>query len=282
MNSGEQVINTFKARYPNCFSNDSSSAIKGYPVKMHLKPNVVPVFRKPYSLPYKMIEKVDAKLYQLLAEEKLVKVDFSEWPSPIFAIPKRDNDVRICVDLKKDNSCLQVPTYAFPRCDDIFNTLNGGKVFCALDLTEAYTLLKVDPAPQFFLTINTHRGLYRFTRLCYGVSSAPALFQQFMDTLLHDIPKTCYLDDVLCQGKDFVECGRIVEQVLKRLNHHNVRINSLKCKWFSTQVEYLGHVISEKGRSPAPTLTEAILKAPAPSNQKQLRSFLGLLNFTVH
>jgi len=277
MNSGEQVVNTFRARHPNCFSNDSSSAIKGYSVKLHLKPIVVPVFRKPYSLPYKMVEKVDAKLNQWLAEGKLVKVDFSKWASPIFAIPKRDNQVRICVDLKKANPCLQVPP--FPRCNDIFNTLNGGKVFCVLDLTEAYTQLKVDPVSQFFLTTNTHRGLYRFTRLCYEASSAPALFQQFMDTLLHDIPKTCYLDDVLCQGKDFRECVMVVNQVLKRLNRHNVRINSSKCKWFSTQVEYLGLVISEKGRSPAPTLTEAILKAPALSNQKQLRSFLGLLNF---
>jgi len=107
-----------------------------------------------------------------------------------------------------------------------FTRLNGVSAFCVIDLTEAYTQLCVHPSSQHLLTINTLQGLYRFTRLCYGVSSAPALFQQFIDSVLQVIPNVCaYLDDILAQGKDLEECVKIVDLVLSRLSKFNVRIN---------------------------------------------------------
>jgi len=101
-----------------------------------------------------------------------------------------------------------------------------------------------------------------------------------MDTLLQGIPKTAvYLDDVLVQGGDLWECIANVNRVLAKLNEHNVKIQPSKCLWFKDSVEYLGHVICKEGRSPSPTLAEAIVKAPTPKNVKELRSFLGLINF---
>jgi len=98
--------------------------------------------------------------------------------------------------------------------------------------------------------------------------------------LLQGISKTvAYLDDVLVQGSDYAECLANVEKVLGRFNSHNVRIQPAKCKWFESSVEYLGHVISKHGRSQSPSLTQAICNAPSPSNLKELRSFLGLINF---
>jgi len=88
-----------------------------------------------------------------------------------------------------------------------------------------------------------------------------------------------YLDDVLVQGSDYAECLANVEKVLGRFNSHNVRNQPAKCKWFESSVEYLGHVISKHGRSQSPSLTQAICNAPRPSNLKELRSFLGLINF---
>ena len=85
-------------------------------------------------------------------------------------------------------------------------------------------------------------------RVCVTVSAA--LFQQFNDSVLQGIPNCAYLDYILAQGKDLEECVKIVDLVLSRLNKFNVRINKSKCKWFEPSVEYLGHIISEKGRSP--------------------------------
>ena len=179
---------------------------------------------------------------------------------------KKNGQYRLCVDLKKTlNPSLCTDVYALPTLENIFAKLNGGAVFCVLDLSEAYTQLKVNPESQKLLTVNTHKSLFQFTRLVYGISSAPALFQKFIDTLVQGIPNTvAYLDDILIQGSNFPMCLDTVTLVLQKLNDHNVRIQPNKCLWFKSSVEYLGHVISEQGR--APSLTQAIVDAPVPTN----------------
>jgi len=98
-----------------------------------------------------------------------------------------------------------------------------------------------------------------------------------MDTLLQGTPNTgAYHDDILIQGSNFQMCSETVTLVLQRLNDQNVRIQPNKCRWFKRSVECLGHVISEQGRAPSPSHSG---DAPVPINVKELRSFLGLINF---
>lgn len=84
---------------------------------------------------------------------------------------------------------------------DLFSTLAGGKLFTKLDLKQAYQQLEVDESSQEYLTINTHKGLYRHTRVPFGVSSAPSIIQATMDQILQGMSNTiCYLDDILVTG----------------------------------------------------------------------------------
>lgn len=131
-------------------------------------------------------------------------------------------------------------------------------MFCVLDLADAYTQLRLDHASQDLMVFNTHKGLYGFKNLIYGVASAPSIFQNTMDIILHDIPKTCcYLDDVLIQGSNFEECLLSnVHKVLTRFNKFNVKLRAEKYTWFSESVEYLGHIISKHGRSPSTRLSD--------------------------
>ena len=113
----------------------------------------------------------------------LKKVRTSEWASPIVCVTKKDNNVRICGDYEVTiNGVLDVEHYPLPLPDDMFATLAGGKHFSKLDLTQAYNQLFVDEDTQKLLTINTHRGLYQYKRLPFGVASAPSIFRRVMDT----------------------------------------------------------------------------------------------------
>lgn len=76
-----------------------------------------------------------------------------------------------------------------PRVDDVFNKLLGGSVFTVIDLAEAYLQLQVASESRKFSTINTHKGLYCFNRLCYGVASAPSIFQSVMENILQGLPR---------------------------------------------------------------------------------------------
>ena len=159
----------------------------------------------------------------------------------------------------------------------LFATLSGGKSFTTLDLSQAYQQLELDEASKPYLAISTHRGLYQYTRLPYGVASTPAQFQKVMDTILQGIPGVlCYIDDILITGSSDSEH---LQNVLKRLKQRGVRVKKQKCKYMAASVEYLGHCIDSEGLHATEGKLQAILKAPSLRNVQELRSFLGLVNY---
>ena len=167
------------AKYPEVFQEGLGS-LKGYEAKINVDPNATPCFFKARSVPYAMREKVEAELDRLVAEGTLVPVEYSDWATPIMAVVKSDRkSVRICGDFKVTvNPVSQLYRYPIPKIEDIFATLEGGKTFTKLDLSQAYQQLKLDAESQKYLVINTHKGLFRYTRLPFGISSAPGIFQK--------------------------------------------------------------------------------------------------------
>ena len=89
---------------------------------------------------------------------------------------KGDGNVRICGDYKVTiNPYIDLDQYPMPNPDDLFSTLAGGKKFSRLDLKQAYQQMLVDPRSQQYLTINTHKGMFTYTRMPFGISSAPSI-----------------------------------------------------------------------------------------------------------
>ena len=138
----------------------------------------------------------------------------------------------------------------------------------------------LDEESKKFMVINTHKGLYQYTRMPFGISSAPAIFQRAMDSILQGLPKVlCYLDDILITGATDQEHICNLEEVLKRLQDHGIKVQNNKCTLLANSAEYLGHVIDGKGLHMSLKKVVAIQDAPAPQNQQQLRSLLGLLHY---
>ena len=103
-----------------------------------------------------------------------------------------------------------------------------------------------EQSKQQFTTINTHRGLYQYTRLPFGISCAPAVFQRTMDNLLKVIKHvSVYIDDIVVTGITEEEHLKNLDEVLSRLDGVGARLRKEK-KVFSPQIEYLGHLINEK------------------------------------
>jgi hypothetical protein len=141
--------------------------------------------------------------------------------------------------------------------------------------------MDLEEESQKFTTINTIQGLYKSTRLPFGVACAPAIFQIFMENLLRDLPFcSCYLDDVLIHGGvNEKEHWEHVKIVLKRFQEANVRLHFKKCLFAVQEVEHLGHILGQDGVKPSTKKVTAVLNAIEPENITQLRSFLGLVTY---
>ena len=159
--------------------------------------NHVSIKQDPF--PYAMKDKVEDELQRLQTAGVISPVEFSDWAVPNVPVVKSDGKIRICGDYSVTvNAVSKLDNYALPRVDDLFTAMSGGVIFSKLDLKHTYQQLRLSEESKKFTTINTTRGLFQYERLPFGISSAPAIFQRIMESLLNGIPGVAvYIDDVL-------------------------------------------------------------------------------------
>ena len=268
------------SKYAPLFDGDLG-AIKGVTAHLKLNENATPQFFKPRPVPFALTEKIAEELKRLERIGVLEKVEFSDWAMPIVPVLKPDCTVRICGDYKVTiNPALDVPEYPMPTAEELFTQLNGGQSFSKLDLSSAYQQVLLDEESRQYVTINTHLGLFRYTRLPFGVAASPAIFQQTMDSILSGLNGVGgILDDLIVTGPDDKEHLRNLENTLKCLHSMGVKLKKPKCMFMKPSVEYFAFVVDRHGIHPSPRKVQAIQEVPEPQNATELKSFLGLVNY---
>ena len=146
---------------------------------------------KAQSVPYAIQPLVEEELHRLTKEGIIEPVAFADWAAPIVPVLKPDKkSVRICGDFKLTiNQASRLDRYPIPKVEDLLTSLAGGQSFTKLDLSQAYLQIKLKEEARKYVVINTHKGLYQYTRLPYGVASAPGIFQKVMENVLCDLKK---------------------------------------------------------------------------------------------
>ena len=267
-------------RYKEVFNPELGELKTTQKIKLHVG-DATPRYHKARNVPYSMREKVDVEIDRLVKEGILEPVQFSEWGTPIVPVLKKDNTVRICGDYRLTvNQACKLDKYPIPRIKDLYTKLAGGKVFTKLDMSQAYLQLPLDEGSKGYTTITTQKGLFRYTRLPFGIASSPAIFQRTMDNLLQNLPKvTVYLDDILITGDSEEEHLENLEKVLQRLQKVGLRLKRSKCVFQTKEIKYLGYKLNADGLHPTEEKIRAIKKAKTPTNVTELKSYLGLLNY---
>ena len=158
--------------------------------------------------------------------------------------------------------------------------LTGCRVFSKVDLKSAYNQLVLDEKAREYLTLNTPRGLVRPTRLSFGYSSAPSIFQRTLDQLLSGLPGVAvFLDDVIIAAPSREQHESRLREVLGRLSDAGLRVNQSKCSFGVPSVTYLGYTVSADDVHTTEEKVTAIRAAPEPRNVAELQAWLGLINY---
>ena len=268
-------------KYPDVF-REGLGTLKNFEAKIHVDTNATPRFCKARTVPYAMRGKVEEELERLVREGTLEPVQLADWAAPIVPVLKGDkSSVRICGDFRQTvNPVSKLDRYPIPKVEDLFTTLANGKSFTTIDLSHAYQQLPLDESSKQYVVVNTLKGLFRYTRLPFGISSAPGIFQRVIESILQGIPGVvAYLDDILVTGSTDQEHLAALEEVLRRLESAGLRVRKEKCHFMAPSVSYLGHKIGADGIHPLPKKVEAIREAPSPTCVMELKAYLGLLTY---
>ena len=259
-------VQTVLDRHPSVF-REGLGTLNGFKAKIYVDPDAQPRFFRARPVPYAFRDKVDKELERLQGEGTIEPVEISDWAAPIVTVLKSDKEsVRICGDFRITvNPVSKLDKYPIPKVEDLFASMKKGKYFTKLDLSQAYQQLPLDDDSKKYVVINTHKGLFRYTRLPYGISSAPGIFQRVIESLLQGIDGVIvYLDDILITGHTEEEHLKSLEEVLSRLEKAGLRVKRKKCEFMRSSVEYLGHKIDETGLHPLLNKIRAIKEAPTP------------------
>ena len=133
-------------------------------------------------------------------------------------------------------------------------------------------------------TFTTHAGLFRYKRLVFGICSVPELYQHVIDQVLHSAGCTgCQniSDDIVVYGKDVAEHDERLKKVLHTLKERGLTLNKKKCVFRMNEIEFMGHLLSAKGTGPTEPRVKALREAREPTDSSEVRSFLGLVNFSA-
>ena len=198
----EVYLDDLAKEFPTVFC-DGLGTVKDHETKIFLQEGAQPGCCQPQPVLYAIRSSVDAELDRLEAEGIIKPVSHAEWASPLVVVRKKNGDMRLCADFKVTiNQHVDARQHPVPNPNDLLSRIAGGSVFSTLDLSQAYAQLPLEESSKQYCMITTHRGLYAYQHLPFGVSSAPAIWQRIMDTNLQGLSGVvCFFDNVLAGGK---------------------------------------------------------------------------------
>ena len=251
------------------------------PVKLDVNPDIKPVRHLYNYIP---------KAYEKATEEKFEEMELSgiiepaegkiEWLSRIHVVPKATGGFRLVNNLIELNKALRRSYYQLPSTAKLIQQLSTARFKSKYDLSSAFFHIPLHKDSRPFTCFMTAKGPMQYTRLCMGISIAPEVFQKTMD----DLFKGCegvliYLDDLCIFADTQQELQMRTERVMEIIKRNNIKLNESKTIEGVEEIEFLGSIVGCGTIRPTAERIESIKHFKLPRTIRQLRAFIGFVNF---
>ena len=253
----------------------------GHEFRIELTDDEKPVHRPIYKLSPLELEESKKQIAELL-ENGYIQPSDSPYGSPILFVQKKGGSLRMCVDYRWLNKKTVRNRYPLPLPDELFDRLQGAKVFSKLDLRSGYWQMPVRSEDVPKTAFRTRWGLFEFLVLPFGVTNAPAQFMNMMNDLLADyldVFVLIFLDDILIYSRSPEEHAKHLQRVLQRLRDYHLFAKASKSYIALPTLEFLGHQVTAQGMAPTEEKLRAVQRWEQPHNEKTTRSFLGFASY---
>jgi len=236
----------------------------------------------PAARPYRLSpEKTDAAKLEIEKEIDLGRMTRSDsaYASPFFPVKKADGSWRFVADYTRLNKVTEKDNYIPPRIDDLLSRIPAGSVFTKIDLQKAFFLIPVAEKDRHKTAITTPFGLYQYNVMPMGLKNATQTLQRYVDTVLSGMAGVIvYCDDMLLYSARDNHLG-LIDTVLQKLHNSGLVVNKQKSEFFKDSVDFLGHTLTSTEIIPSDKHLQALKNFEPPKTVKQLRRFLGMMNF---
>lgn len=270
------------AEYGDCFSSGLKDLGYTEVTEMTIElEDSEPVVYRPYRMSHSE-RRLVRDMVQEMVDSGIVKESTSPYASPIVLVKKKSGEKRLCVDYRALNRKTKKEHFPMPLIEDQLDLLAGNNMFIVLDLASGYYQIAIAEDSRFKTAFVTPDGQFQFNRVPFGLVNAPSVFQRTINKILSEAKikyALIYMDDILIPCKTFDEGLTRLKEVLGLLRKGGLTLKMNKCSFFFDKIDFLGFEVSSNGIRPGSKKCEAVSKFPKPTNQHELRQFLGLSGF---
>ena len=280
-----ETVKAIKDLYPNVFQGIGKHKYRQVKLAMDESARVQPFVQPRRKIPFAKRPQLEKILDELESEDIVEKVECpTDWVSNLVLTPKANpKELQMNIDMTTVNPAIKRAHHVIPTIDELKYKLNGSQHFTKLDMKQGYMKFELHEDSRHLTTFYTHQGLRRVKRLMFGINAAAEIFHEEISRTLSGINNvTDIYDDILIYAKTQKEHDIALLQTLQRLSDCNLTLNPKKCIYNKSRIQFFGVIFSKEGVTPARDKIQALMNMEQPTSASEIRSFLGMANFSCH
>ena len=270
-------LNSLLREYEDIFSDiPGKTNLAEHEIKLT---NDTPIKSKAYPTPYGLQKEIDKEIESMMKSD-IIERSEAAYAAPLVMVKKADGTNRLCCNYKQLNQVTIFDPEPMMANEDVFNKLNGSKIYSKFDFCKGYWQIPVAENSRDLTTFICANGLFKFKVMPFGLVNSASSYNRMMRKMLEGSNNLeSYVDDVLAHTKNWKDHIVTLREFFERVRRAHLTLKPKKCEIGYEEIDFLGHTIENERITPKKGSIDKIINMPKPKSKKQVRSFLGAVNY---